>query len=209
MIYTGSIGLHHVLDFLKNDGFGNKATKNDMFQIGVEVLAEEDALALANELIKGESIQCENSEALAQEIVSLADSFAHYIHCIVKSLKLLDREIELADVHQEVDKKLRAGGHEWDLDHYVERLQEYYGDDEDMCIAVLESLAHGNDGLDIEEIANEVSKKGNFGGKKKIKLRLRKVMKKMMMDHYFEKSEDGRYSFLFGIVKRWCVLNLD
>ena len=30
MIYTGSIGLHHVLDFLKQDGFGNKSTKNDM-----------------------------------------------------------------------------------------------------------------------------------------------------------------------------------
>jgi len=209
MIFTGSIGLHHIFALLKKDGYGNSSTTNDMYQIRVDVLAEPDALNVAESLLKGENLAGEDYREIAKVIVQNSDCFGHYIHCIVKALKMLARQISKEDVELVLVEKLIDGGDEWDLDHYHERLQDYYGDDESLCIAILDTLAESVDPLSLDEIASGVSTRGKFGSRNALKEKLRGTLKLLRSDHYLKRCKDRKHAFLFPLIQRWWVLHRD
>jgi hypothetical protein len=56
MVYTGSIGLHHVLDELRGGGEVSHAPMNDMDRLDVPPLERADAIDLAQRIIAGESL---------------------------------------------------------------------------------------------------------------------------------------------------------
>jgi len=209
MIFTGSIGLHHIFALLKKEGFGNSSTTNDMYEISVNVLSESDALYLAENLLIGERLNGNNYKEVAQAIVQISDCFGHYIHCIVKALKMLAREISVDDVEHVVVEKLRDGGKEWDLEHYHERLLDYYGKEEPLCIAILDTLAMSEHPMSLDEIVSGVSTRGKFGSKKTLKEKLRETLKLMRKDHYLKRAEEGNHTFLFPLIKRWWLLHRD
>ena len=55
MVFTGSVGLHHVLGALQRAGHGNAPT-NDMLFVDLPSLSREDAMGLAWSLLRGEQL---------------------------------------------------------------------------------------------------------------------------------------------------------
>jgi hypothetical protein len=87
MVYTGSIGLHHVLTSLKQTGYINAPT-NDMHTVDVPPLSDTDASDLARQLLDGENIQPNEPEQTAQTIAGAVDNHPFYIHHIVDAFSL-------------------------------------------------------------------------------------------------------------------------
>src|SRR5262249_54143902 len=85
MIFTGSIGLHHVLATI-NAAHIASAPVNDMFTVEVTPLAPSDAERLARALIEGEQLKTSDIAEAAETIADEADCFAFYIHHIVAGL---------------------------------------------------------------------------------------------------------------------------
>lgn len=86
MVFTGSIGLHHVLSTL-HDAHLATAPVNDMRPIEVTPLALADAQQLAKMLIEGETLATSDIDAAAEMIARETDGFPFYIHHIVSYLK--------------------------------------------------------------------------------------------------------------------------
>ena len=86
MVYSGSIGLHHVLDGIR-DGTMSSEPVNDMYPVEVPPLATHDAVRLASDLIQGENLQVTNPQQSAEVIAEEADCFPFYIHHIVAGLR--------------------------------------------------------------------------------------------------------------------------
>jgi len=84
MVYTGSIGLHHVITSLKRTGYANDPT-NDMHKIDVPPLTPPDAEELARQLIVGEALQTDTPEQLAHTIAAAVDYCPYYILTLSKS----------------------------------------------------------------------------------------------------------------------------
>lgn len=61
MVFSGSIGLHHVLVGIR-DGKMSSEPVNDMYQIEVPPLAMADAVKLAEDLIRGEGLSATNAQ---------------------------------------------------------------------------------------------------------------------------------------------------
>jgi len=76
MVYTGSIGLHHVLAELRGGGEVSHAPMNDMDRLDVPPLERADAIDLAQRIIAGESLPAdapvETADALAKEVNGIA-----------------------------------------------------------------------------------------------------------------------------------------
>jgi hypothetical protein len=70
MVYTGSIGLHHVITSLKRTGYPNAPT-NDMFKMDVLPLSPADAQELAWQLLEGEGIP--TAEPVQLDILAAAE----------------------------------------------------------------------------------------------------------------------------------------
>jgi hypothetical protein len=118
MVYTGSIGLHHVITSLKRMGYANDPT-NDMQKVDVPTLSPPDAAELARQLIEGEAIQTVAVEQLAHTIATAADYRPYYIHHMVEELCQCAPDTPVADL---VDACLMAPNDPWDLRHYRDRI---------------------------------------------------------------------------------------
>lgn len=86
MIFTGSIGLHHVIKSLKVKSYANSPV-NDMYITPVPPLDSESAQELASKLIKGEVIEIQFLDKTAVAVAKVSDGFPFYIHHIVKAMK--------------------------------------------------------------------------------------------------------------------------
>lgn len=86
MVYTGSIGLHHVTTALREAGHANDAT-NDMRVVEVPELSVKDAALLAGELLKGEDLLSDDPRATARQLAEEVDCIPFYVHWVVASLK--------------------------------------------------------------------------------------------------------------------------
>jgi hypothetical protein len=83
MILTGSIGLHHVVKALKQEGLSNESL-NDTHKLNLPSLNELDAKELVNKLVYGEQLQWE-SEATLTILTQSVDYVPYYIHHTVNS----------------------------------------------------------------------------------------------------------------------------
>ena len=79
MVFTGSIGLHHIVNKLKESCYSNDPT-NDMYPIDVSPLSVDHATDLAARLIRGTKIETVNITTTAQEIAESVGCIPFYIH---------------------------------------------------------------------------------------------------------------------------------
>ncbi len=203
MLITGSIGLHHVLNELKQNGYRNEPT-NDMFQIEIEPLESKDASFLAKKLLEGEDVKTDDIKALSQAIADKTDNFPFYIHHVVKSLKLqqqIDKKNATIDtVETTILEKLVDDNDPWELRHYEDRLTDYYGEDATQVELILDALALiDNDGLKAKELLEILKQQSTFDDLKK----LRELLSLLNQDHYLSKDLKSRYRFRFPLIQRW------
>lgn len=202
MVITGSIGLHHVLASLKKKNYGNSPV-NDMLAIDVPPLDEADAITLATQLIQGEALSSPDIAGAATAIAREADCFPFYIHHIVRALKIRGMVANPENVAQVVASQLVDANDPWELLHYRERIPNYYGDDQQTVLLLLDEMATQTKAAAVNELLAMLKGTSAFYDRE----RLLNLLSLMERDHYLKRDEAGGYRFRFPLISRWWKLN--
>ncbi|MFT4926542.1 MAG: hypothetical protein ACI8WB_002640 [Phenylobacterium sp.] len=211
MIYTGSIGLHHVTTALKNEGYSNSPI-NDMHVINLPPLALNSAIQLVLELIKGEQLNCAAPQRIAQLIAELTDNMPYYIHHVIAELAMTSDEITEVQVHATIQQALSASHDPWNLADYRTRLSSYYLDQAPVAQCILDifsefdtlTLAQLQQKLQLVlpprgDIATAITNGDNSP--------LRDMIRVLRRDHYIiQDPTTAAYRFQFQLIRRWWRL---
>ena len=210
MIYTGSIGLHHVVTVLREEGYVNSPV-NDMRTVEVPPLDDGHAEALAKALIQGEGLTSSTLDETAAIIARRVDAIPFYIHHVVAAMA--DRgQAATPEIAETIVAEALANAQEWDLEHFRSRLGAYYGERAEVVRALLDQLAE-TEPLILDELHERL--KINFSRLGASAQRmvegdreaLRTLLKLMQRDHYLRQDQDGGYRFRFGLIRRWWRLD--
>jgi hypothetical protein len=196
MVYTGSIGLHHVVVELRKQGYRNAPT-NDLPPVEVEPLAEYDAWKLAQDLLIGEKVETDDLAAASQAIASAVDGNAFYIHHSVARLKGIAQPIDVPQVAAMIQAAVRQYDI-WDLGYFVKRIDSYYGDNTKLALLALDELAPES-ALTIGDWWNRVSIQTPDLDKEAF----RSTLNLLEQDHYICRNDAGAYRFRFSLVRRY------
>lgn len=202
MVFTGSIGLHHVLTALRKAGYTNPST-NDMFAVEVLPLQELDAEELARNLLNGEQIQCSELGAVARAISTEANCVPFFIHHLVEDIASRHRQATPAIVITTADERLRDPQDTWHLRHFVDRVEQYYpAGNATLARAVLDTLAVEGAGLVFDDLFNRVKARIATEDAEA----LREMLVLLQRDHYLVQGPNGRFAFRLPLVgKAWRI----
>jgi uncharacterized protein len=203
MIFTGSLGLHHVIRQLKVHGYNNTPT-NDMLTVEVEPLAEQDAIDLCKRLIDGSKLEPETPELyghLAKEV----DRIPFYIHHVVATLAKDPAKKDIALSQLAIDavitKGIQSSNNPWDLEHYEERTRAYYGTQRAECLALLDVIAASEEPI----VAGDVTKRTKITFDSTAPQDWLEMLRLLERDHYITRNDAGHYFFKFKVVRRWWL----
>jgi len=203
MVLTGSVGLHHVLGALKEQGRSYDPT-NDMYEIEVPPLAHQHACELARALIAGENLASESLDDTVNAIATAADCIPYYIHHIVRQLKISNSPASSKTVADTVSAQLLDANDPWSLGHYRDRIKAYYPGLEKLVMAVLDALALASGPMRTDDVLRVVSSTIEFDDRD----RLLDLLRLLERDHYL-KRHDGGYLWKFPLIARWWRLDRD
>ncbi len=209
MVYTGSIGLHHVVSSLREVGHAADAT-NDMMVIEVPPLDTPEAANLARNLLEGEAIRCTDRAKTSEAIAAGLDGIPYYVHHVVSSLRTDDEEATPESVARRVDRALTDPTDPWHLKHFRERLRDYYpGERGEVASAMLDELASAPP-LAVEDLRRRLASTltpaaGSFTERilSSEPAAMREVLTTLERDHYIHRDPEGLYGFRFPLVRRW------
>ena len=205
MVFTGSIGLHHVLANI-NKAHIATAPVNDMFDVEVTPLAPADAESLARLLIEGEQLESSDIDEAAAAIAFEADRFPFYIHHIVNGLKMEGQPAEPSNVQELVRRHLVAANDPRELSHFRVRIPIYYSSEADAKLVhlILDALAMSNQAHAANALLDEMRvQDAQFDDRDN----LLRVLRLMERDHYLCRNPDGGYEFRFPLIRRWWKLD--
>jgi hypothetical protein len=205
MVYTGSIGLHHVIGKLRDAGYTNSPI-NDMYKLNLPPLANEDALYLAQQLLIGENIATTSITEVGNGIVEAVNGIPFYIHHVVDLLNGRSSPVDILDISAAITNALEEVN-VWELGDYEERIQKYYLENNYKLallaldkLAISEKLLSFTELLDLAKAEIDVVDKEDF----------RKVLKLLEQDHYVSREIGGGYYFRFQLVKKyWQIQRLN
>ena len=208
VIFTGSIGLHHVLSKLSAAGIPTSA-KNDMYHVTVTPLAPTDAEQLATDLLNGESIVCDNPTDAAATIAEKVDYFPFYIHHVVAGLRVDQLSGTEENINDFVARQLVDASDPWQLAHYRTRLSTYYPENNDArhVAIILDVLALTDapaESHSVDQISAAAKSRGATIEDRDDLLRLLRLMD---ADHYLSRDSGGGYRFRFPLIRRWWKLD--
>lgn len=196
MVYTGSIGLHHVVAELKTQGYRNAPT-NDLPPVEVGPLSEYDARTLAQDLLIGEGIVVDDLAQVSQAIASIVDAIPFYIHHTVSKLKGAAAPVTVAQVAATIQSCVQQYNI-WDMGYYEERINSYYGAKAKLALLALDELAPESV-LTNGEWWNRV----NMQSPDLDKEVFRSTLNLLEQDHYICRNAAGAYRFRFSLVQRY------
>ncbi len=202
MVFTGSVGMHQVIESLRKYGYANDPT-NDMEIIEVPPLIPEDGLDLAGLLLEGERIKVAGDIAAVSGAISdAAGHIPYYIHCLVSRIRNSNKEIDCEGVRQCLENLIGDPNDPAHFDYYQTRLRTYYGSVEaELALHALDALAPSGRPLAFPELFNLVKHKTPNAEEELF----RRVLQVLLKDHYLIRNADGAYSFRYSIVQSWWV----
>ncbi len=202
MVFTGSIGLHHVISSLRDSGYANDPT-NDMFTDEVPPLDEKDAEHLAAVLLEGTGVQTEEPEAVAAAVAHSVDCNPYYVHYLVAKLPT-DAPVTPEAVQAVVSECLTDGSDPWHLAHYRQRIGNYYAlQEQPLVLAVLDTVAASDQPLRFKDLFNLVKARVATEAAEEVRV----IADLLRRDHYLQLQPGSTYDFKFPLVKRWWRLN--
>jgi hypothetical protein len=201
MVYTGSIGLHHIISRLRQEGYTNDPT-NDMATVEVPPLAPDDARDLATRLLEGKRVLMTDTSAVAAVIADGVDCVPYYIHYVISSLPSA-ANVDAEAARKAVSAGLTDGNDPWHLAHYRERLAEYYPQTWESALVLLDAIAGADAPLGTEDVTN-LARHARVDVQDEA---VRDLLKLLRRDHYLQLNRDGAYDFKFALIKRWWRLD--
>ncbi|MGA2060629.1 MAG: hypothetical protein ABSG67_09130 [Thermoguttaceae bacterium] len=202
MVLTGSVGLHHVIERLREAEYANEPI-NDMYPVDVPPLASEDAEELARRLIEGEALPCNKFPSAAALIANQADYVPFYIHHIVRYLRMSGQEAEPNQVVGAVNKQLVDPNDPWEFAHYRDRIAHYYRQNAELVLLILDAISFDAEPLSSDQIFEALKSQIAFNDRNL----MLKMLRLMERDHYLIRATDGTYTFRFPLVERWWKLD--
>ena len=208
VVFTGSIGLHHILGKLSAAGIPTSA-RNDMFHVTVTPLSPSDAEQLAADLIDGERIRCDSRRDAAAAIAEEVDYFPFYIHHVIAGLQIEQLPATDSNIRGFVTRQLVEASDPWQLAHYRTRLSTYYPDNDDarnvaIVLDVIATTESPAESFSVARILDESLQRGSSVRNRDDLLRLLRLMD---ADHYLSRDADGGYRFRFPLIRRWWKLD--
>lgn len=198
MVFTGSIGLHHILTQLRRAGHANQPV-NDMEGVLVPPLELEDACSLAAELLEGIGVTpAEGREQAASEIAVAVDCVPFYIHHLVKRLRDHPKGTAYGLDHLDAVRSdlLFDSQDALDLRYYRDRIKTYYlPEQRDVAFATLDALAK-EEPLTLIKLRNRVKLQTSSIEDES----LRETLELLEMDHYIQRSGEG-YRFQMRLIR--------
>ena len=189
MVYTGSIGFHHVLD---------APPVNDMKpQMYVPPLAPADAQEYARfRLAQERAIVTEEGTTL-REIAEAADHIPYYIKNLVQSLNAAGRSIGPGDADRGLGVLLVQAPESWDLTHYDTRIDDYYTPAQSRVARdLLDILAVAGEIATFDALFNLLKSKRKTSDEEMA----RRVLDLLRQDHYLWPDP---YRFQLPLVRRY------
>ena len=201
MVFSGSIGLHHIIKNLQKAGYSNDPT-NDMYPIEGQPLSLDTAIELAIDLLRGESIPVFNLQKTAEDIALAVDGIPFYIHHLVNQFKDADSEIIEEDIFRTVDECLRSPLNLWKMDHYRERIDNYYSQEQKpYALEILDTLSI-NPPTSFTRLWQYLKTEPDT----KDKEMARTVLRLLMKDYYLIQQDNlsgSLYTFRYRLVQRY------
>lgn len=211
MIFTGSIGLHHVIKELKSLHLANEPL-NDMLTINLPPLEDKHACSLAEGLIKGAKLG-EPVDAFLQALTTEVDNVPYYIHHFVDSMKKNKLGCDISSIQKIIQAAFSDANDTWHLKHYRERLEEYYLQDADWYEFILNELAEQEAGLTPKQLQQyllsnpDIVNNPEFLAKSQSSKQLRAALELLAADHYITLNPTNQhYHFAFSLIRRWWQL---
>jgi hypothetical protein len=206
MVFTGSIGLHHVVTNLKKAGYANAPT-NDMHQEEVAPLELADATLLAQELLTGAKITVvDETGSIAEMIATEVDCVPFYIHHVVDELQWLKIPITQQIVTDIIIQNLYNPSNRWDMAHYRERINTYYGlETVPLALGILDKLAVTTTPLSFQDLWNSLQIQNSLVDQNQETVR--EVLALLQRDHYVGLKIAGTYAFRFPLIQQYWRLS--
>lgn len=180
-LFTGSIGFHHVLRGLR-DGSSHQASINDMRKAELPPLAPSDAAALARALLRwleaNRGSTFTEAEAIAAHIAERCEGIPWFIHAAADDLPT-GVPVRIEDVDLVVAAARLSPADGWELAHYVDRLDDYYGDDATTAGLVLDAIAVRGSATPDEVLADLA-----HSGLSPDRRTLTELLRRLHQDHY-------------------------
>jgi uncharacterized protein len=203
MVFTGSLGLHHIVRGLKEQGYNNTPV-NDMLAIEVEPLALADAAGLVARLFADNKLSAAAPE-LFEDTAKALDGIPFYIHHVVSALlknpASYAHPLDWQAITAVIDHGIHSSDNPWDLQHYEERTLAYYGKQRSEALALLDVVASSSTSLAIADVI----KRAKAAYPLVEQQQWTELTRLLERDHYFQRHADGKIGFKFSVVKRWWV----
>lgn len=203
MVFTGSLGLHHIVRRLRAQGYNNTPV-NDMLAVEVEPLTLADASGLVQRLLTDSGLSV-TSPTVHAETARTLDCIPFYIHHVVSALlknpTAQTQALDMPAVHTVIDHGIHSSDNPWDLQHYEERTQDYYQAQRAECLALLDAVASHATPLPMADAIRR-AKAAHPLVEQQQWIELSRLLER---DHYFTRGAAGEVSFKFTVVKRWWV----
>lgn len=199
MVFTGSIGLHHVLMGLREAGHTNDPV-NDLDPITLPTLTLDAATQLAQELAGSVQLPC--SEEAAKYIAVQTDGLPFYIQWVVK--RHADRRLIITREHVDavLEALLRDPQDPMHLRYYEERIESYYGTRAAIAFALLDGVAMRPEPVPFRELANLVRHQIPEAKDRDVRI----ALDWLQQDHYL-RNEHGSFLFPHSLIRRaWLIL---
>jgi hypothetical protein len=203
-ILTGSVGLHHILNKLRQSGYNNPVT-NDMAVVSVEPLTDNFAIELARSLLESKEIKCQNLVATAETIAQEVDNIPFYIRGTIDRFQYHpDRQltIDVDTIRQEIRSLLVDADDSWHMAHYLKRIANYYGDvDSELVRSILDIVADEQQSISTKDIIRTIQNSSQSAIPEQL---IRDLLKLLEQDHYLTKdSIDLKYKFRYSLIRRY------
>lgn len=210
MVYTGSIGLHHVTTSIRESGHASNAI-NDLRVVEVPPLAESSAAHLARQLLVGESCDVSDLDEVTVELARQLDGVPYYIHHAVCTLAEAQRPVTPDVVRDVVRQALTDAADPWHLRHFRDRLRDYYSsDDRPLAEFILDDLASSETALTVDDLRLRLTSVIRpDDGPKAARIAdgdtapLRALIDLLERDHYVTRGGDDTVAFRFPLIRRW------
>jgi transcriptional regulator with XRE-family HTH domain len=197
MIFAGSIGLHHIFKNLQKAGYRNDPT-NDMYTIDGQPLSLENALKLTSYLIEGENITTFNVEKSARDIAEAVDCIPFYIHHLINQLKTIEGEVTQSVITNTIEESLRNPLNPWKMDHYRERIDNYYTEAQKPYVLNILDLLAINPPTTFQKLWQVLYNDPQTNDKEMARTILRLLMK----DYYLIQT-GSIYSFRYQLIQQY------
>lgn len=203
MVFTGSLGLHHIVRRLKAQGYNNTPV-NDMLAVEVTPLALADASSLVQRLLSDNGLSV-TTASVYEETARTLDCIPFYIHHVVSALlknpasKI--QPLDMSALHAVIDHGIHSSDNPWDLQHYEERTQDYYQSQRTESLALLDAVASCAHTLPLSDAIRRAKAASPMVDQQQW-IELSRLLER---DHYFTRNAAGEVSFKFTVVRRWWV----